>query len=226
MFARWRLVLEFLSLGVSSVTITGMSQKARERAALDALLKHLRVPDAAVPELITESERPDFVIRVNGETIGVEVTTSAYEEYIRAMELHAAEYPERWINTTNFKNRSPRRTNDQLSKSMGYNALLQPWKSVKSARLDWTLKIEARLDSKRRKFNQPDFRVFEKNWLLIHDYPPLPTDDHVRSQVEEHLSHLFRKQSALARDFDTVFIHSGNYLYCWDRELLYASPHA
>ena len=140
---------------------------------------------------------------------------------MRALKLQASEYPARWINTTNFGNHSPRRTNEQLANSMGYNGLLQRWKPAKTARLDWMRKIERALHGKRQKFNQKDFQVLDKNWLLIHDYPPLPTDDLVQSQVEQHLSYLFGKEPTFARDFDTVFIHSGEYLFCWhEREFI------
>lgn len=186
-------------------------QKAKERAVLDALLNCLREPDGPAPDSITESERPDFIIKVADQTIGVEVTLSAYEEHVRALKFQASESPERWINTTNFGNRSTRRRNEQLANSMGYNALLQPWKPVKTAVLDWRRKIETTLSLKRQKFNQPNFQVFPKNWLLIHDYPPLPTDGLVQSQVEKHLSYVFGQRSGFARDFDTVFVHSGEY---------------
>ena len=52
---------------------------------------------------------------------------------------------------------------------MGCNALLQPWKSVEAKMLDWKEEIATTLNSKRQKFNQTGYQIFDENWLLIHN---------------------------------------------------------
>ena len=188
--------------------------KIRERAVLDAILQRLTDPSSPRPDSTAESERPDFIIAVAGETIGVEITLAAYEEHIRALRLQANECATLWINTTHFGSRPLRRSNEQLADSMGYNAVLQPWKPVGTSLFHWSQKIEQALESKRQKLNQEDFQKFDKNWLIVCDFPRLPADYEVRNR-EQHLLNLFEQQTAYAQDFDTVFVDSGDDLFCW-----------
>ena len=200
------------------------AKKLNERARLDMLLKRLLQSDGFMPSSIDVSERPDFIITIADKKIGVEVTLSAYEERVRASVLQNSKCPFLWVNTTHFRSGPPRRTNAALAQSMGYGAILQPWRPVEAVLLDWKRKIGAVLSSKRQKFNQTDYQVFDRNWLLIHDYPPLGMHDLTQLLAEQHLSALFGEQSTPARDFDTVFVHSGDFLFCWHEGELLRAP--
>jgi hypothetical protein len=98
---------------------------------------------------------------------------------------------------------------------MGYNGLLQPWKSAEAGMLEWKQKIATTLNSKRRKLNQPGCQIFDENWLLVHNYRPLPNDEFTRQRAGWHLNALFQEVSDDIRDFDTVFVHSGDFLFRW-----------
>jgi hypothetical protein len=191
------------------------AKKFIERADLEALFGCLLVLDGFRPDSIVESEKPDFIITMPDRTIGVETTRSEPEEYFRALDIQASKYPFLWINSTHFKNRSSRRISEELAKSMGYNALLQPWKSVEAAMLEWKQEIATTLNSKRQKFNQTGYQIFDENWLLIHNYRPLPNDEFTRQRAGQHLNNIFLKASDDTRDFDAVFVHSGDFLFRW-----------
>ena len=128
------------------------------------------------------------------------------------------------MNTTHFRSGPPRRTNAGLVQSMGYGAILQPWRPVEAVLLDWKRKVGTVLSSKRHKLNQTDYQAFDRNWLLIHDYPPLAMYDLTQLLAEQHLSALFGEQTIPARDFDTVFVHSGDCLFCWHEGELLRAP--
>jgi hypothetical protein len=166
-------------------------------------------------------KKPDFIIAMPDRSIGVETTRSEPEEYFRARNIQATEYSSRWMNTTHFSSRSSRRTNEELVKSMGCNALLQRWKSADEVMLEWKRQIDTALKSKRQKFNRSGYQIFGENWLLIHNYRPLPDDDFTQQKAELHLNELFGEPSNHARDFDVVFVHSGNFLFRWKMGELY-----
>lgn len=191
------------------------AKKLNERADLDMLLKLLLELDGFSPDSIVHADKPDFRISMQDWIIGLETTRSDPEEYFRALSIQASKYPHLCINTTHFKNRPSRRTNKALEKSMGYNALLQPWRPVEAGMLEWTQKIDTALNSKRHKFNRLGYQMFDENWLLIHDHSPLPNDEFTQKRAGQHLTRLFRAAPDVARDFDTVFVHSGDYLFRW-----------
>src|ERR1035441_101560 len=200
------------------------TKKLNERAKLDVLLKRLLQSDGFMPSSIDVSERPDFIITVADKKIGVEVTLLAYAEHVRASVLQNSNSPFLWVNTTHFRSGPPRRTNAELAQSIGYGAILQPWRPVEAVLLDWKRKTGAVLSSKRQKLNQPDYEVFDRNWLLFDDYPPLSMHDLIQLRAEQHLSALFWEQSTYARDFDKVFVHSGDCLFCWHEGELLRAP--
>jgi hypothetical protein len=191
------------------------AKKFIERADLDALFGCLLELEGFRPDSIVESEKPDFIVTMQDRKIGVETTRSEPEEYFRALDIQASKSPSLWINTTHFKNRSFRRTSEELAKSMGCNALMQPWKSVEVGMLEWKQEIATALNSKRQKFNQPDYQIFDENWLLIHNYRPLPNDEFTRQRAAQYLNDLFSEASDDTRDFDAVFVHSGDFLFRW-----------
>jgi hypothetical protein len=96
---------------------------------------------------------------------------------------------------------------------MGSNALLQRWKSADEVMMEWKQQIGEALNSKRQKLNKPGYQIFDENWLLIHNYRPLPNDDFTRQKAGQHLKELFSEASTRLRDFDIVFVHSGDFLF-------------
>lgn len=196
------------------------SKKYRERADLDALLRRLGELESFRPDSIVHTDKPDFIITAQDRVIGVETTRSEPEEYFRALHIQATKFPERWVNTTHFKSRQTRRTNQELERSMGVNALLQPGRSPETGMLEWVERIQAALNSKRLKFNQADYRKSEENWLLIHEHFALPNDEFTRQRAEQLLTNLFLTPTPVARDFDAVFVHSGDLLFRWQNGAL------
>jgi hypothetical protein len=175
-----------------------------------------------MPGSIVASEKPDFIITSAGKKTGVEITRAVSQEFVRAQKLHAFKCPDSWINLTHLEDREKRRSNEEIFASI--TDCSSPWKKTEESTLEWKNKIAKALRLKRAKYNRPDYQVFDENWLLIHDDPPLPALDEMRDRAWRNLEALFLEPANVVRDFDTMFVHSGQYLFRWrEQELLLAN---
>jgi len=197
-------------------------KKLIERQDLDLLLSRLSRLEDQVPTAITESERPDFIVAFGSATVGIETTRTVHQECVRALKMQASVHPNQWVNLTHLVDGRPRRKNSELARSMSSTAILQPAKPVEEARRDWGRKVSVALTSKRQKLGQSGYQLFGENWLLIHDFPPLPVYSFDSAECRalcQHLNQILLQRS-LGRDFDKIFIHSGDWLFRWSRGIL------
>jgi hypothetical protein len=193
-------------------------KKKIERFQIDSLLKRLAKLGHAIPESIEETERPDFILRLAREQIGLETTRAVYQEHIRADKLQQMHYPNECIITMNLMDRTRRRSNDEILGDM--LSIESPWKDCEQDMRDWQDKVSRSLTTKREKLNQPDFRVFDRNWLLIYDEPGLANDAFTFDRACRHLATTFCVQSRHPRDYDAVFVLSHRYLFRWQGNVL------
>lgn len=189
------------------------SKKKTERFHLESLFQRLAKLEHKLPDSVEETERPDFVLRFANEQIGLEVTSSVYQEYVRGNKLHDSQCPTEWTFTTNLLDRPLRRSNDEILADM-FNED-SAWKNCDQDMRDWQEKVARSLATKRQKLNQSGFRLFDKNWLLICDEPGLANDTFTYDRAWRHLIALFSAPREHPRDFDTVFLLSKRYLFSW-----------
>jgi hypothetical protein len=199
-----------------------VDNRANEYVELDALLKRLADLDGFKPDSKVHADKPDFRITVSNRIIGVETTRLNYEEQVRAQEIHKSEFPQSWGNLTGLKDHQPRRSNEQIIKSVSKHPTDPTIRGKKSCEviLDWKHRVAEILKKKRFKYNQPGFEIFDENWLLIHHYPPAQIDVYTLSLAQQCLNEIFNKPKERNRDFDTIFIHSGDYLFRWQKQKL------
>jgi hypothetical protein len=171
-----------------------------------------------MPNSVEETEKPDFVLRLPREQIGLEATRAVYQEHIRADKLQQTQYPNECIITTNLMDRTRHRSNDEILQDM--LSIDSPWKDCEQDMRDWQDKVSRSLTTKREKLNQPDFRVFDRNWLLIYDEPGLANDAFTFDRACRHLATMFYVQSRHPRDYDAVFVLSHRYLFRWQENVL------
>jgi len=187
--------------------------KRIELHQLQTLLKRIVKLGYESPSDITESERPDFLVTISGQRIGIETTASVYQEHVRASKLHLKQCPNQCIDTTHLQDRDQRRSNDEILADM--LNLSSDWKDSEQAMRDWRDKIASTLESKRVKLSNPGFSIFDQNWLLIHDEPGLANDTFTYDRACRHMAALFSTPTAFPRDFDAVFLLSDRYLFRW-----------
>ena len=216
------------------------NERPIERIDLDTLLKCLNALDGLETLSIAKGEKPDFTIICKNKKIGIEHTRAVQQEIVRADKLHFAKCPTITVNLTDLKDREPRRSNEEILESMT-NPLVS-WKKSAECNLDWKNKIAMRLKSKRKKFNQANYQTFDENWLLIHDFQPLPSSSEMNQDgnwmlihdsppllasteahlwAGQHLKSVFSEAPDVSKDFDTIFVHSGQCLYRWHNRQLH-----
>jgi len=193
-------------------------KKRIESHQLQSLLKRITNLGYDQPSAIAEHERPDFVLTLSGQRIGIETTASVYQEYVRASKLHSHQCPNQCIVTTNLQDGDQRRSNDELiSEMLNLNS---EWKDSEQDMRDWRDKVASTLERKRTKLGHPEFQLFDQNWLLIHDEPGLANDTFTYDRACRHAADLFATPLTDARDFDTVFLLSNRYLFRWHQQKL------
>jgi hypothetical protein len=193
-------------------------KKRIELHQLNSLLKRIAKLGYDLPSDISENERPDFVVTISGQRIGIETTASVYQEHVRASKLHLELCPNQCIVTTHLQDRDQRRSNDMLLTDM--LNLNSEWKDAEQEMRDWHDKIASTLKSKRANLAKPGFQLFDQNWLLIHDEPGLANDTFTYDRACHHTAALFSAPFAGARDFDAVFLLSDRYLFRWHQKNL------
>jgi hypothetical protein len=192
-----------------SISNVNEENKRIERQLLDELISRLVPLGYPDPTDIQSRESPDFSMIMSGESIGVELTRSTFEEYCRA----SRQLPDGFMIYDRLRDHGVRRPTEELIADA--TDITSDWTSAEEQRRDWGGKIAKSLVRKRLKLNSDSFEKFPQNWLLIYDFPPLRNDD----LAVHYLSPLLG-QPAKEVDFDTVFILSNYYLFRWrDKKL-------
>jgi hypothetical protein len=186
-------------------------KKEIEADQLRALLKRLGRLGHEAPSDIQASERPDFIVTIGGQRIGIETTRAVYQEQVRAEKIHIRRLPDQCIDTTHLIDRVPRRSNDEIvAEILNLNS---EWKDSETGMRDWRLKIEKAIADKRTKFAKPGFQILDENWLLICDEPPLGDDVFTYDRACHHMADIVSNPYNGSPDFDVTFVHSGRYLF-------------
>jgi len=186
-------------------------KKSSERTNVEALLKRLVKVGQPWPSSIEEGERPDFILQYGEAQVGVETTRSVYQEMVRADKLHQAKCPGEWFITTNLID-GPRRRSDQ--EILGEMLSNDPaWRSCAQEMRGWRDKIARSLAAKRGRLNQPGFKHFQRNWLLIYDLPGLGNDVFSFQKAPFHIAEIFSSAPEYGLDYDAIFVLSRRYLF-------------
>jgi len=190
-------------------------RKHIERSQIEALFQRLQRLRERMPNTIEAAESPDFILRFGEERVGLEVTRSVWQEYVRGSKLHDSLYPAEWVITTNLMDGARRRSSDEVAAEMLNSGEDAPWKSCEQEMKDWGDKIAHSLSAKRERLNQQTFQKYSKNWLLIYDQPGLANDTFTADRACRHLTALFAAPREHHLDFDAVFLLSRRYLFRW-----------
>ena len=196
------------------------ADKQIERSIIDELARRLRKLDDWPEYTVQDSERPDFILEATQPPlrIGVEVTRSVFQEYIRGSKLHGTTFDAAVIDTTRLFDRDERRSNAELIEDM--TDPNDRWQNYEEYAALWAQKIRRCVDAKRLALNADGFTILEMNWLVIHDEPGLSHSTIDLSIARDALSSIFTAPTAVARDYDAIFIISAQHLFRWMRGAL------
>jgi hypothetical protein len=136
------------------------NRKYIERENLDAFLEHFAELDESMPTSVAHADKPDFILTFPDKAVGVEVTRSVAQEFVRAERLQAIHSPSSWINLTYLNDGDRRRSDAEIAAS----AFGMGWQPVEIGNRHWKAKITRSINTKRQKLNRPgQFYYFAKS---------------------------------------------------------------
>ena len=154
------------------------------------------------PYSLKKSERPDFILTLNQNNVGVEVTESIPPAYAECLTIRDKEKPDALIDISHFKIGSPRRSKEELRKLICSSVMNgQGWEGD-SAESEWAKWILDAIKRKLRKLR--NYQQLPDHWLLIYDnlhLPPGLNDD----KAIEYLTELLRECCDVSK-FSRIFV--------------------
>src|ERR1700722_8225744 len=173
--------------------------RADERDMLGTFLKRLPLIGIAEPANIREGpDPPDFLLEIENGKIGLEITRSVWPEHAIAKRLQETKCPSLWSNLTRHgvigTTRPGKKIGQRMSRPLFNQSLVTPWIPSAERSADWVTKIGRALIPKRERYNEPSYphANYNEDWLLIHDYPPLPRRESTANDVHAPLENLLK----------------------------------
>ena len=122
-----------------------------------------------------KSERPDFVLSINGHPhIGVEVSEVVNEDLVRTEVLPEAADSDSIVDSSLFRWRDGKRKVKELRKIASETSLTGPGWVGYEPETEFADAITDRIAVKTRKLNEDDYARFNENWLLLYENLALP----------------------------------------------------
>ena len=148
-----------------------MPDLINEKFAVTRFLNALEMPFRS----LEHGDKPDFVLDIGDQKIGLEVCDTTPEEYHRvAKVLHKKLWPA-CVDVGNLQHRSQRRPTPEIISEVT-SANVQ-WQGTGEIHERWRMGMKRRLDDKERAFQNVEFSRFDQNWLLIQDAVTAPLEN-------------------------------------------------
>ena len=159
---------------------------------------------------IPPHDKPDFLLSMGGEKIGIEPTEArppneTHKDVLRRKEGIG---PSVYLMTP-VEPGEPKRCTKQLRKEIGANDSKGGWGNQDNTDRKWTNVMLSVINAKQEKLQTPEFSRYDEDWLLIRDAWPFPSVN-----LQNATKHLFLQFAAhnIKLEFHRVFIIS-----CSDR---------
>lgn len=159
------------------------------------------------PIKVDKSERPDFVMSVNGiQRAGIEVTEVVHQDFAKLQTLPEAQHPDSVLDRSLFRWGESRRPLEELREIASRTKLSGPCWEGRSVEEEFAVAMADRIRRKTSKLAEDGYSRFPEDWLLIYENLMLPEMD-----LPLAVSYLrFRLPNYFHRDnFSRVFIESG-----------------
>jgi hypothetical protein len=161
----------------------------------------------AFPLSLEHVDKPDFILKTDGNLTGIEVTESIPSDYAKCCALAERENPDAVIDMSLFKWDSPSKTTKELRDIINSAELMGDGWSGHSAEVEWAHYMNDAIFVKLKKLNNTGYSEFPEYWLSIYDNLPLP-NVHAKKAIEFLLSN-FSAQWKGERLFSKIFIERG-----------------
>jgi len=124
------------------------------------------------PLKLVHWDRPDFLLSYDGTKIGIERSRAASENYLAVDDMAEREGAEGQIFMDNFQPGMPKLSTSERREIYRDQRRGAGWGN-KGQERDWVEWMVRVLLKKTEDFNKPDFKKYDKNWLLIHEHESL-----------------------------------------------------
>ncbi len=159
------------------------------------------------PVRIGKSERPDFVMAVNGfARAGIEVTEVVHQDFAKLQTLPEAQDSASVLDRSLFRWGEPRRSLEELREIASRKQLSGPGWGGYEVEQEFASAMMDRIRQKTRKLGEEGYSRFPEDWLLIYENLMLPSIDlplaisYLRSQLPDYFD---------GENFSRIFIESG-----------------
>lgn len=160
------------------------------------------------PCIVEKSERPDYVIRLGENRVGVEFTEAVKEDLARAQVLPEAKLNS-VIDISLFKWRDQKKTLEELRKIVMQTKLSGPGWAGDEPEREFADAISDKIEDKTKKLNEETFSRFNEDWLLIYENLSLPA---LRRDIAASYLCLSLATYWATTSFHKVFVESGEFM--------------
>jgi hypothetical protein len=200
-------VLQGVSIDVPGRT-EGRKTEHTENWAICHLLSTLGHIDALdYPLSVQHKDKPDFILEMNKNQIGIEITESIPSDYAKCCAMAERENPKAVIDMSLFKWGSPQKTTEVLRAIIKSSKLTGDGWAGHCAEVEWAQHINDAVSTKLGKLNNSGYEEFPEYWLYIYDNLPLP-NVHATRATEILLSE-YSDTWKNGKEFSRIFIERG-----------------
>ncbi len=126
------------------------------------------------PLTVQHVDKPGFILEMNKNKYGIEVTESILPDYAKCCAMAERENPEAVIDMSLFKWGNPRKTTEELREIINCSELTGDGWSGNSPEIEWAHYINDAISTKLYKLNNAGYVELPENWIYIYDNLPLP----------------------------------------------------
>lgn len=187
----------------------GRTKEHCERWSMCRLLSTLAERNlVSYPLHLHHRDKPDFMLRIAGETIGIEVTEAIPQDYAAASAMNERQGSQGVIDMSLFRWGAEPKTARELREIISQKELTGDGWEGDTPEGEWAEAMHDILNVKHTKLLASDFERLKSNWLLIYDNLPLPNPDNKLSL--KILARRLGPYWAMPSRFDSIFIESGD----------------
>lgn len=180
----------------------------RERWTAYRLLVSLaKTGRLAGPLTLSKRERPDFLLTIDGDEVGIEITESTSADCSRYASIAAEEFPNALLEPAHFRWGAPRRSNEEMRRLLGQRRLTSAGWGGEAMERDWSLFLFHSIKRKIERLSRPGYSVFSQNWLAVYDNTPTHAVELDRALLL--LQELIEPIWAGRPHFDEIYVEHG-----------------
>lgn len=189
----------------------GRTKRHTEPWIVSSLIATLASADSiAFPIDLSWGDKPDFVLAMDGDPIGIEVTEAIPSSYAHYAALASREFPGAMMEPSLFRYDQEPMDATEMRSFLSSRRLQSPGWTGDECEINWSRWVNDSIVAKLNCIGGEDFEVYPKNWLAIYDNLPLVGVDVSRavSMLESTMDKLWAREPS----FDEVFIHCATVL--------------